>query len=183
MRRLLTIFTCTGMLLLMPQMMLFAADTAKQAVPPFRIKAKELVGMLGGAMYCEGNVIFTSSVNNTTITCNRLEGNTGGIMDATSLKATGNVNIAMTIPPKEAGKPTYVVKGKGEVLTYSMQEGNRVIRLEKDANGVRPVLEITDPAAANKKPSTVTGDVIEYNLETRKFRVSSADIGNEGGAQ
>ncbi|HOF87993.1 MAG TPA: hypothetical protein PLZ36_07805, partial [Armatimonadota bacterium] len=77
------------------------------------------------------------------------------------------------------GKPTYRVNGAAPLLTYSMQNGEPVIRLVKQ-NDIQPSLIITDLASKAQTDLTGSGDVMEYNLQTQTLEVKKVKMASEG---
>ncbi len=126
----------------------------------------------------ERNVVYTSPLYQTRITCNRLETNATSPKTISAVTATGNVIFSMT-GEDDQGKPTYKVNGTSPLLTYAIQNGDPVIRLVKQ-NDVQPSLIITDLASKEQTDLTGSGEVMEYNLKTQTLEVKKVKMASEG---
>jgi hypothetical protein len=152
-------------------------------MPAFKITARNMMldlDQMPKMLVYEGGVKFISPVNDTSIICARLEANAVSAKDISAVQAKGDVVINMTIEPKEKGKPSYKLLGKAQLMTYTFKEGTRTIRLLKEG-GVRPSLVLTDLTSKEVTDLTGTGDIIEYNLLTRKLEVRDVEMRSEGG--
>jgi len=161
--------------------LLFAQAQAKKN-PPFRIKAEKAtldVDAIPPLVY-DGNVRFTSTLHNTSITCRHLEVDAVSFDKVKHVEASGNVVFSLTSESKEKGKPSYRLDGNSEVVRYSLATTDPMIRLLTD-KGVRPHLTITN--LDTKEKTDIDGKEIEYNLVMRKLTASEVDMGNEGDGQ
>ncbi|MHB9129607.1 MAG: hypothetical protein ACYDBB_00775 [Armatimonadota bacterium] len=157
-----------------------ASPAAAPAIFPFNITAKKAeYDVDSKVLSYDGDVKFTSPVNSTTITCQHLDANAANAKDLKQVKASGKVVIAMTVAPKVKGKAAYKIDGTAELLTFVMTAGNKVIRLEKD-KGIRPTLIMTNLTSKEKTDMSGTGDVIEYNIETRKLTIHQVEVTSRG---
>ncbi len=165
-----------------------AAQTKPAAKPknvvPFKITAQTMtvdMNQQPKMLVYEGNVRFKSPLRDTLITCDRLRTDSSTANAVTAVEASGKVNLSMTIPPKKAGDPTNHIEGHSELLRYTMLEKQRVVRLLM-VKEVMPTLTVTD--LANKEaPYTLTGEVIEYNLDLHTLTVQNVSLENKGNAQ
>jgi lipopolysaccharide export system protein LptA len=134
----------------------------------------------------DGNVRCTSKLYDTVITCKHLEGNASSTDKITSVEASGKVVIKLTVEIKAGGKDAAEktparLEGTGELITYSIVDNNRVLRMVR-VKDVRPRLTITD-LATKELLNDASGDEITYNLDANKLHVHQVDMGNEGDSQ
>ncbi len=176
------LFTLVGLALLLAfGSMLIAEGPA--TLPPFTISAKTMTLNLKRtprSLVYAGDVKYQSPLYQTLITCQRLETNASALNAVSTVTATGNVVFTMTAEPAEKGQPTYRINGATQLLVYTIQGGEPVIRLVKE-KGVQPSLIITDLTSKEKTDLTGTGDIIEYNLQTQTLEVKNVEMKSEGG--
>lgn len=178
MRRLLySILTMCAMLLVSAGLFADSPTT----LPKFEITADVMrldLKKTPRSLVYERNVVYTSPLYQTRITCNRMETNAASTKAISAVTATGNVVFSLT-GEDEQGKPTYRVNGTTSLLTYTIQNGDPVIRLVKQ-NDIQPSLIITDLASKEQTDLTGSGDVMEYNLKTQTLEVKKVKMASEG---
>jgi lipopolysaccharide export system protein LptA len=146
-------------------------------IPPFTIKGDLLdLDTTAGKYSYEGNVVFTSSRNETTITCGRMEANAASAKKVTSVSATRDVVVTMTIAMqrKSAAGVTetvpYRVTAKGPAMVYDMGQGDAASLKLTGAGGARPTVTAveTTPGAGDKDTVTMTADTVVVFTEATK---------------
>jgi|GEM_PF-2556214 len=168
--------------------LLFAQGAAKK-LPPFHIKAALMdldLNATPRTLIYDGNVRCASQLYDAMITCSHLEGNASVEDKITSIKASGKVVVKMTVDLKAVGKDTTEknparLEGTSELITYSIEEGARVLRMSK-VNNMKPHLTITD-LATKELLTDASGDEITFNLDTNKLHVEQVEMGNEENGQ
>lgn len=175
--------TALLVILLIPALLSAAAKASK--VPPFKIVAAEMtmdnINKKPAVLIFTGDVRLTSPFNTTDISCQRLMTNAASMDNVTSVEARGDVVMSMVIVPKSKDQSTTRLDGTSQLMTYSMVDTNRVVRLVKDKN-VLPKLIITD-LGSKESPTMITGAMIEYNLNTRQLHVTGVEINHTGDEQ
>jgi len=170
----------TGAIML--QALLLAQAAAPKKVPFVGNLTADLmeIDLNKNLMSYDDHVIFTSPVNNTSITCDHLKANAASKAKITSVEASGHVKFSVTTNDKATGKPNYHFDGTGELVQYSLVETTPIVHMTK-VNGVTPRLTMTD--LATNEPTIFTGEEIEYNLATGVIKGKMVNLQNPENGQ
>ncbi|MHB9022960.1 MAG: LptA/OstA family protein [Armatimonadota bacterium] len=183
-RRVFIVISMAAALSILAGAWLFAqgGEAGKEKAPPFTIQSDYMsFNIKGGKAVYSGHVKFVSPQNATTITCGRLEANSRDNRRVTSIVATETVVFTATeTNAKEKTKTR--IDGKSEKMTYTLENGERVIRMVK-FNGVLPTLAITDLNDSKATPDKIIGETIEYNIDSGNINITKQVMIHDGGAQ
>jgi len=159
--------------------------TKPAGAPPFVITARLMRADIKGSpktLIYSGDVKATSPMNQTIITCGRLEAiMPGSVKDVSNMKAQDNVVFSLVQEPAKKDDVPYKVVGHAELMVYDLQDGKHTVRLLRDKD-VLPRLVITN-MATQEVVADLTGNVIRYTLETGKLEVEDVKTENKGGVQ